>query len=202
VEDDRQVDFFERASYPADVPADQEVMHPHRPLDVMGASVALDLLLARSSTAAVRVQHLIAFPTGFEFEVVAQFRPTGETWDPMHGLAGLRGKPGDEYGALSDEHLRFGVQFADGRKATNVGPPMWGVAVGTEGPMLHPGGGGAGASMANTTYWVWPLPPPGPLAFVCEWPKYGIPLTRQEIDGEMLLAAAAQAVDLWPEAPV
>ena len=195
------MDFFERAPRPPDLPPSQAVMVPGRPVNMMGTPVAIDLLLSRSATAAVRVQHLTAFPTGLEFEVVAHFRPTADTWDPMHGLAGLRGKPGDEYGELSDEHLRFGVEFADGRKATNVGPPMWSVAVGTEGPMLHPGAGGAGESMAHTTYWLWPLPPPGPLAFVCEWPKYRVPLTRQEIDGGLLLAAATQAIELWPEGP-
>ncbi len=193
------MDFFEPASYPPELPPSQATVHPHRPLNMMGFPVPLDLLLTHSETAAVRVQHLVAFPSGFEFEVVAHFRPTGETWDPMHGLSGLRGKPGDRYGVLSDEHLRIGVEFADGRKATNVGPPMWSVAAGTKGPMLHPGGGGAGQSMANTTYWAWPLPPPGPLAFVCEWPKYDVRLTRREIDSQLLIEAASRAIELWPD---
>lgn len=116
----------------------------------------------------------------------------------MHGLAFLRGKPGDRYGQLSDEHLRFGIEFADGGKATNVGPPMLSVPESTRGPMLHHSGGGATPSRANTTYWAWPLPPPGPLAFVCEWPKYAIPVTRQDIDGELIRRAAQGAVELWP----
>ena len=29
---------------------------------------------------------------------------------------------------------------------------------------------------------MWPLPPIGPLFFVCEWPAAGIPLTRVEVD--------------------
>jgi hypothetical protein len=193
------VAFFEPLRQPPDpLPEGTPGVFPRPPQNMMGAPVALDLLMARSSTAAVRVQHLTVFPDGFEFEVVAHFRPTGDTWDPMHGLAGLRGKPGDEYGVLSDEHLRFGIEFADGRRATNVGPPMDVVAAGTIG--LNPSGGGATASMAHSTYWAWPLPPPGPLAFVCEWPKYGIDLTRHEIDSELLRWAAAQAVELWPEA--
>jgi hypothetical protein len=182
------------------MPPGGTALRPHRPENVMGVPIALDLLLARSAEAAVRVQHLIAFPTGFEFQVGAHFRPTGKTWDPMHGLAGLRaGRPGDAYGAVSDEHLRFGVLFADGRKATNVGPPMRYPREGSEGPMLHPGNGGAGGSMADITYWAWPLPPPGPLTFVCEWPKYGVPLTRREIDGALLREAAAHTIELWPE---
>jgi hypothetical protein len=166
---------------------------------MMGGAVTLDLLLARSATAAVRVRHVVVFPNGFEFEVIAQFRATGDVYDPMHGLAGLRGRPGDALGVLSDEHLRFGVQFADGRKATNVGPPLEYMSEGSSGPMLKSLSGGAGHSMAHASYWVWPLPPSGPLAFVCEWPKYGIQLSRQEIDSKLLRMAASHARELWPE---
>jgi hypothetical protein len=48
-------------------------------------------------------------------------------------------------------------------------------------------------------YWVWPLPPEGPLAFVCEWPIADIPETRTEIDSALLRDAAADAVIVWPE---
>jgi hypothetical protein len=198
--EDRGLDFFEVPPLPADPPPDRPTMHPQRPDNAAGGAVSLELVLARTPDAAVRLQHLVAFPTGFEFEVVAQFRSRGETWDPMHGLAGLRGRPGDAYGVLSDEHLRFGIQFSDGRSATNTGPPMWLVDAEAEGPMLHPGEGGASASRAWTTYWCWPLPPPGPLTFVCAWPKFGIELTRRDIDARLLLTAASRTVELWPRA--
>jgi len=43
------------------------------------------------------------------------------------------------------------------------------------------------------------LPPPGPLAFVCEWPTRHIPETRAEIDASLVLEAAARAVAIWPD---
>ena len=49
------------------------------------------------------------------------------------------------------------------------------------------------------TFWVWPLPPAGPLVFVCEWPKYRIPLTRKEIDAGLIRDAAKLMIELWPE---
>jgi hypothetical protein len=49
--------------------------------------------------------------------------------------------------------------------------------------------------------WVWGLPPPGPLAFVCEWPARGIPETRVEIDAGLVLEAAGRAVAIWPDQP-
>ena len=40
------------------------------------------------------------------------------------------------------------------------------------------GGGHGGGRQSRQEFWVWPLPPPIPVAFVCEWPRYGIPDSR------------------------
>jgi hypothetical protein len=48
-------------------------------------------------------------------------------------------------------------------------------------------------------YWAWPLPPPGPLSFVCEWPSHGVPQTGHDVDAEEILAASRQARRLWGE---
>ena len=47
-------------------------------------------------------------------------------------------------------------------------------------------------------YWVSPLPPPGPLAFASEWPAFGIPESRAEVDARLLLDAAGDSIELWP----
>jgi hypothetical protein len=165
--------------------------------------VPVSFLLARSSTAAVKIQHLTAYPNGFEFQLVVHYRPTGEAWDPIDGLHGVRGRPGQPYGVLTEEVLRFGIQFANGLKATNLGPRTMGPAEeNPPGLVLQPGSGSGGPNMADTTYWVWPLPPPGPVAFVCEWPKFGIPLTRHEIDANLIRDASTRAIELWPEESV
>jgi hypothetical protein len=41
--------------------------------------------------------------------------------------------------------------------------------------------------------WVWGVPPPGPLACVCEWPARQIPESRAEIDAAPVLEAAGRA---------
>jgi len=91
------------------------------------------------------------------------------------------------------------VQFADGTKATNTGgvgydqdPPP--------GPVMFSGGGGGGGGQWRQTEWVWPLPPSGPLTFVCEWPAAQIPLTRTTLDAQAILDAAARAEIIFPEA--
>ena len=48
-------------------------------------------------------------------------------------------------------------------------------------------------------FWLWPLPPPGPLTFVVEWPALGIAETRAETDATAVVEAAASAAPLWPE---
>ena len=46
---------------------------------------------------------------------------------------------------------------------------------------------------------MWPLPPAGPLEFVCEWPAFGIAESRAGIDAQLILDAARRSVRLWPE---
>jgi hypothetical protein len=48
-------------------------------------------------------------------------------------------------------------------------------------------------------HWVWPLPPPGPFTFVCEWPARGIAESRAQIDAGSILEAAGRAVTFWPD---
>lgn len=182
-----------------------------RPDNILGEAVAINFVLARTPRVAVTVRHITAFPTGFEFEVVAAARVEGEVWDPMHGLAGFRGGPGQRGGEMWEEILRFGIQYADGSKATSVGPPMIGPGTSQtvsftgpqderkQGAMLVPQGGSSGGAVATQRFWAWPLPPPGPLAFVCEWPKYNVALTRHEIDADVIREAAKRAIELWPE---
>ena len=99
---------------------------------------------------------------------------------------------------LPPELFRFGVQYADGRKATTVGNPFP-AGENVEGPVLLSRGGGGGGHEWDQSYWVWPLPPLGPVTFACEWPAHGVELTRREIDGSLILDAAANAQTLWEE---
>jgi hypothetical protein len=44
-------------------------------------------------------------------------------------------------------------------------------------------------------YWLWPLPPPGPVTFSCRWPAYGIDRSDVVVDG--VHAAARRSQPLW-----
>ena len=47
------------------------------------------------------------------------------------------------------------------------------------------------------SFWLWPLPPPGPLTWVGEWPDRNIPESSVEVDATVLEAAASEAEQLW-----
>jgi hypothetical protein len=106
---------------------------------------------------------------------------------------------------LPAEILRFGVEFSDGRKATTVGGhPAWEIdEANGEGeppqPVLSERSGGGSDGSWEQEFWLWPLPPPGPFAFVAEWLSEEIELTRREVDASVFLDPAQDSELLWPE---
>jgi hypothetical protein len=148
-------------------------------------------LLAHNADAAVIVSSVVAYPAGFSVSVVSITR----RWDVRRHRPPL--------GAESSEMLRFGMRFADGSKVTNMEEPFgrWqppGESRG-QGRRLHRGGGGGGGRKFTSGYWCEPLPPPGPMAFVCEWPVHDIGVTEYEIDASLIIEAAERAYPIWPD---
>ena len=170
------------------------------PSNVLGAAVPIRLVLAKTSDLAVAVLGGTAYPTGFEFKLVVRSRGNREgldDFDPLelhHPFVRRRHGRGRD---IPPELLRFGIEFSDGSKATNLQESWGDPSRPPPSPVLMPGGGGGGAGNWETQFWVWPLPPEGPLAFVCEWPAREIPLTRLEVDAALVREAAAQAEILW-----
>jgi hypothetical protein len=162
-------------------------------------------MLGRSDKAAVCISGATVYTDGFEFELEIRHRlDEGLLDDPFsiyaHHLP-RRGRSPEE--GLDPGLLRFGIQFSDGRKATNLPgrmPFLGDSDAVPEGPILSPEGGGGGGGRWRQGFWAWPLPPEGRLAFVCEWPLADIRETRSEIDSALLREAAAEATALWPDA--
>ena len=163
--------------------------------------VVNDVMLARSDSAAVYIAYVDAYPEGFEFDVKAitvaaehEFRREGEEHGP--DIFGRHWPMvGERQDAIPPQLLRIGVQFADGRGATNI----IGHDQPADGPILWPLRGGGGGGRFHQGYWVSPLPTSGPVALVCEWPAAGIPLIRHELDAQLFLDGAGRARALFPD---
>jgi hypothetical protein len=164
------------------------------PSGTLPGVVALELVIARNERVAVCVTRLGAYPSGFELDLVTMAGGEGDELDPLL-FAGSRMHARLRTGesGIPPEMLRFGVQFADGAKATNTSGRSRDFHDEPNGPVLNTGGGGGGGGNWRQSLWVWPLPPPGRLTFVCEWPAAGIALTRHEIDAQLVLDAATRA---------
>ena len=173
------------------------------PEDELPVCVPLALVVARSESAVVALSHASAYSTGVGIELVVQSRglPERDAQRLFHEqhMPPTQSDPAPAY-------LRLGVELADGSRASNLSgrhhhwhdpehPP--------EGPVLtqHGGGGGSAGNGRVTMrpgFWIWPLPPAGPVRLSCEWPLLEIPLTTVELDGAELRAASQRAVKLWP----
>jgi hypothetical protein len=166
-----------------------------KPDAVVGAGVPGEVVLAHTADAAVAVTGLLAYPSGFEFVCSAVLRQEdhlGRILDLGFG----RG-PGRGDGEPLPEFLRLGVRFADGSVVTNLDwRPFLEPDSDPGMPVLVPDGGGGDGQRYDMRYWIWPLPPLGPVTFVCEWPVYGIVESRGTLDALPIVDGAARAIRL------
>ena len=174
------------------------------PENVLGGVAPLRVVLARTERVAVAAIGASAYPQGVRFDVVVRMRPDPGAEEDVFDPFGthFRHRPRRSEPWPPPDVLRFGVAWPDGRKATTLaerhrpGPPDQDAPAG---PLLQQRGGGGGGLSWSIGLWLWPLPPPGTIDFVCEWPSEGIPETRVPVETARLLEAAACAETLWPE---
>lgn len=213
VASDRSMDDFFQIPKPVPEPPDSPPLDEppwiHPPRDVIAGLVADRRVIARTDRLVVVLTNIDAFPTGAMLRLrVMGRRPDdmseSDWWDFHETVMGHRRRPASPEG-IPDEFLRVGVEFADGRKATNIGQgfnPDPRLALRTPAmPSLHQlGGGGLGrprSFVAGLNMWLWPLPPAETFDLVIEWPAYGIPVTRIPIEGADVVAASLHSEPAW-----
>jgi len=156
------------------------------------AIVPIDtLLFAPSEQAAIAIIGLTAYTAGFEIFMARRIRP---------GIPGLDEDPTPEMLSRSRTDplaapffsllLSDGTRVVSGRPRGDAEPA---------GPILRSHGGGGSTHSQFFRWWAWPLPPKGPLEFICQWPMYGISETRVGVDAQLILDAARRSIRLWPE---
>jgi hypothetical protein len=172
-----------------------------RPETEIPAAVGVEpTTLARTDDVVLLLAGLRSYSTGFEVDLCAVMRRAQRRSEPfwaMHGPGPYSDDP------VPDDVLRVGIGFADGSVVTNVDRHMGAVDLDNEPrrPFLMTGSSHGNQRRYDATYWIWPLPPPGPVKFVVEWPSLRIAETHHEIDARPILDASARALDVWPGEP-
>jgi hypothetical protein len=194
--------FFEPPARPPAGAARAKVVSPPAwiapPHNVLPGITPVQVIVARTDETVVAIAGIQAYPAGFSFTLSLRLRNLSAQEEQR--LPYLFDSTDPEDDALAGDFLRFGVQFADGRKATTLErPPYDPEGQAPDRPVLREHGGGGGGTAWDMEYWLWPLPPAGPFAFVCAWPARGIAESRAEIDAAAILEAAESAVILWPD---
>jgi hypothetical protein len=189
--------FFRKSPDPEPTP--HRVHHPWNPPETeLPAIVPISTLpFDRSKQAAVAITGISAYSLGFEILVTRLVRPGVPGLDEGPALGPPRAAPtGPPPFPTGQQSFQISLQLSDGRTITS------GRAHGDSeppGPILQSRGGGGTSHFQLLRWWVWPLPPPGPLEFICQWPQYGITETRVGIDAQLILDAARRSIRPWPE---
>ena len=167
----------------------------------------LSVVLGRSTTTAVLIQGVRAYPAGLVLRLVVHLRERGREARRrvMTELEVTHGR-GQLNLFLPPGGLRWGVELADGQRVTtaddytpwNARPDEWSADWVPDRPVLIGLGrptvwGGAW----SRDVWLWPLPPPGPLRLVCAWPDRDIAENSTIVDAGPIRQAAEQATPLW-----
>ena len=151
----------------------------------------------------VALCYVTAFSTGLLLDLVAAARGLKES--RTQALFHEQHVADPEEG-LPEGFLRVGVEYPDGRQASNLSGrhPFWRADSEPEVPVLFQAGGGGGSAGSgrvtmNPGYWLWPLPPAAALRLFVEWPAVEIALSSVELAGDPLLEAASRSEPLWNE---
>jgi len=142
------------------------------------------LQFGRSEQAAIAITGMSAYTNGFEIVVTALIRPDAPGFDAE--------TPGGNM--LAHKPYQISLQLSDGHTVTSARPHGDSEP---GGPILQPRGGGGTSHYQHSRWWAWPLPPSGPLEFICQWPTLRPGETRVSIDAQLILDAARHSVQLW-----
>ncbi len=183
---------FDEENLPIPVPPPTRGIRPPwagPPSNVLPAPFGALLLQARSEMAVLAVYGAHACAEGFGVEVLAKWQQSTQPEPVRQGPHfASRGGP---------NALRFVIRFADGREAIADNRPGHPADPGRQLPRISFRSGQGSDSEWEHRMWVWPLPPPGPLTILCEWPAMAIPETTAVLDASVILDAAAGAATLW-----
>ncbi len=171
------------------------------PEDEVGVAVAARMVVASQPRLFIAVTDCVAYSNGFTLGLAV--RSKDEIPPHMMGFGPYR-EAGDDAG------IQVSIQFSDGRDSLGGGPgPNRAVmdfyrewSEGKDppepvGPIIGQQGGGGGGQRWDFHYFVWPLPPDGPVIITCEWPARGLQTAGKELNGTAIRAAGLKSHSVW-----
>ena len=196
-------EFFEAPPPRPEVEEPEERKRPAwlgPPRGVLPCAVPVSGVVARTEEIAIGMAGVFAYPTGFEAEIVVVAR-SARRLAPFRDPFDEHGATSSEEGSIPEHLLRLGLDYSDGRKSMNTNlrwPDMDEESDGDRQPTMRMKSGSGDEGEWRQTFWFCPLPSPGPLHLVCEWPAQNLSLTRHEIDSQQILEAAESAEEIFP----
>ena len=173
-----------------DGPDEDEFRRMSAPENELPVALPMNRLLARTDDLGIGLVGLQVYSTGLTFELAVRIRPSAAGDDRGRSLQELFW----DHSPHRATRFLLGLEFGDGRRVTNL-------RADADGIVFHQGGGGGGDTAIDQSWWLSPLPPPGPLRIVVRCDPLGVPETVTELDGSAVRAAAADVVELWPWEP-
>jgi len=162
------------------------------PRNEVPAAAPVEALLASTESMAVYICGACVYRNGmgFSIQVLSRYgdEDTDDLTDPLWGNGG-------------SPRLLVGIQFADGRRCSNLRADTGLEPHGKDEPYLHDEGGGGDAHRSSMELFLTPLPPSGDLTIICAWPDKDIPETTTRLPTDDIRAAANRVHQLWPDAP-
>lgn len=170
------------------------------PDDEIGVAVPARMVLATQPRLLIAVTDCAAYSTGFSLGIAV--RSKDDISPEMMGF--MRHEHGEDTG------IQIALRFSDGRdsRGGGTGPSRalmeyyrdWSEGKDPPeppGPVIGQMGGGGGGNRWDFRFFVWPLPPDGPVTITCRWPARGLQTAGRELNGAAIRAAGLKSKSVW-----
>ena len=153
-------------------------------------------IVHRNDDTVAAIDYVRAYPNGFTLTIGIHTNPRDDGSAGADRVAQGRRRPRRPRRALP---ARVGIRFADGRTAGRTatgGPhdtPRDADGIPTE-PIIQMMGGGGGSHSYRFDFWVFPLPPDGPVEIFVALPAVSDDEVKVVVDGGTIREAATRAV--------
>ena len=155
------------------------------PAGVLGSPALSRIILYQSAETSIAAERVTTFPMGVAFHVVIADRRN------LDALPFLPFKPT----APENERFRIGLELSDHVVVWGHGPAEAHPSAQPSGPSLLYSGGHGQPGRWDLRYWLYPLPPPGPLTFLVSCVGLTIPETRTTVDAGPIIDEALDTTD-------